>query len=208
MKINQSKERSPVSVEIEKKASEGIGENRLPFLKTVNRAKLKIIAFNVVNAILIVLTIVILNRLPLESEKIKELRSQSIQAQGASDVEVLKSEIEKNSEQINALRSIFVNDENFVDFISKIDSLKADGTIVEFVFPVSNPVVDKDKNLGFPVNLVLKGSEEAVNNSLTSVLSLHYILKPINLEISISDENEVLLKYAGFLIVDESLNSN
>ena len=198
--------KEPVSEEV--KTVDDIDVVNKETTKIIKRTRLKIIVLSVVNIILVGLTLVILGKLSPLSEHIKELRGESILAQETSDVAVLKSEIEKYSENVNKLKEIFADEEGFIRFVSKLDSLKAEGTIVEFVFPSSKPVIDKEKNLGFPVSLKFQGSAEAVNTSLTAVMSLPYILKPVNVELAISSENEIVLEFDGFLIVNESFTAN
>lgn len=173
-----------------------------------NHVKAKIIALNVINLLLIAATFFVLSRFTQISQEIKKLRSENILAQEVSDVAVIKSDLSKSEDSIQSLKSVFVDDSGFIDFVSRVDALKNQGVVVDFTFPGGKPVRDKDKSFGFPVAITFQGSQEEVDNALKTVESLPYVLKPANVEVSFTAEGQTVLKYGAFLVVDESNFSN
>jgi len=177
--------------------------------KVQRRFRKKIIAINVVNVILVIASIYYLRKMPNQAEKVKELRSAKLATEESSDVVILESDIEKNKEKIEIIEKVFVNDEGFLELLTSIDQLKLEGTVTDFSFPVTRPIADSTKNIGLPMSLTFRGNLEQINNGLAKVLSLPFLIRPVNVEVATPENSESLtVKFGGFLYTNENFNKN
>ena len=176
--------------------------------KSLGRMKAKLIIFNIINVILLASLGFMLQKLPKDAEKVKELRSASVASHAESDIGILQAELDKNRENINKISEIFVDDSKFLSFISSVDQLKASGLISNFSLPVTKPVADSNKNLGLPVSMTFSGTQEQVNQALIEVHTLPFILKPVNLDIDVVPEGNIVVRFGGFLYTHEEFNKN
>lgn len=176
--------------------------------KVLTRTKIKIVVFNIINVTLIVLLFVILQKLPQDAQKVKDLRSQASATSQESDEGILESELENNKESIAKLDSLFIDDNRFLEFINSITLIEEQGIITDFNIPVSSPIIDASKNYGLPVSLVFTGTVDSVNSSLTQVFSLPFLIRPVNINMDVSPENSLVLRMSGFLYTNESFNKN
>jgi len=176
--------------------------------KKLNRIKLKIIVLNVVNLLLLFSLFFILSRLPKKAEEVKQLRSKSFATQNESDAGVLKAELEKNQQTLDSIAQVFVDENRFLSFYSSISVLQQTGVISNLNLPVTSPVLDSNKNRGLPVSMIIKGSQAQVNEVLSFLNRLPYILRPVNVDMDVSLEKEITLRYGGFLYTDENFSKN
>ena len=175
--------------------------------RKISRVLVKIVALNIVNALLIVAIFYVLSQLPVEGKKIKELRSTQIAANESNDAAVLLAEVDRNKDKINELKALFADDSGFLRFVSEADSLKAEGIITELSFPGGVPVRNEDKELGLPVLIVLQGTKEQINTGLEKVLSLPFFLKPVSVELETTPEL-LIMRFGAFLFVNEDFSKN
>lgn len=176
--------------------------------KSLGRTKVKIIIFNIINLVLLVSLGFLLQKLPRDAEKVKELRSAQVVSHSENDIGVLQAELDKNKENIESISEVFVDDEKFLGFITSIDQLEASGVISNFSLPVTKPVLDSNKNLGLPVSMTFSGSLDQVNQAFAEVDKLPYILKPVNIDIDVLPDGRRTVRFGGFLYTNENFNKN
>lgn len=170
----------------------------------------KIVVFNVVNVILVVIILFLVGRLPGEAEKVKNLRSEEIAAQESSSIGVLTSELEKNSSKIQELKDVFVDENQFISFVTSIESIRSQGILSDVTFPVVNPVKDGSGHLGLPVSIVARGNQDQLNLAIEEVLNLPFLLRPVNVNLEVVNQTEqtYILRLGLFLYVDEEFSEN
>jgi len=174
----------------------------------LSRTKLKIIVFNVINAVLLAGLIFMLRQLPRNAEKVKELHSQSIASQEESDIGVLEAEIDKSQGSIDRISNLFATDIQFLDFISQIDKLEETGVVRDFNLPVTTPVLDSTKNPGLPVSMTFTGSKEEINQAFVTISQMPFILKPVNISMDVGADGIIIVRYGGFLYTNEKFSKN
>lgn len=175
--------------------------------KASSRILLKIIVINVVSGLLIIAIFVLLNKLSDLGEALKEIRSERFVSQGESEVAVLQSEIEKNREKIERLESLYLDKSSFADFIGVLNTLQTEGVITRIILSGEDPILNSKKQLGYPINLVLEGTEEQINTGLERIYAQPVLFSTINSEIEIGAERAVL-RLNIFLLTDEQFSQN
>ena len=168
-------------------------------VKKKNHTRTKIVVFNIINIFLIGAIFYLLNRFTPLALEIQELRANAILAQETSDIAVLESDLERYEDEVRELRDVFITENNYINFISSVEQIKTDEVITVFT-PSGNTTTDKDRDVGFTIIFELRGSQEQVGNKLNQIQNLPYIIKPINFEISFTEEGLVVLRYVGLLL--------
>lgn len=175
--------------------------------KRLARTKYKIIIFNIINIVLFVSLVFILRRLPTTAENVKQLRSEVASSQGESDVGILHSELDRNSEVIQRLKSEFIDDSGFLRLVALLSELQQNGVIRNYNLPVTNPVTDLTKNKGLPVSVEFVGTQEQVNQSLSLFKELPFMIKDVKVVVT-KQEESITVQYSGFIYTDEGFNQN
>lgn len=191
-----------------KKQEQNMEEKHSQEEKSLYRTKIKIAIFNIINAALLVALVFMLQKFPSDAEKVKQLRSESVASEDENDIGVLHAELDRNREKISRISDVFVDEDKFLNFIASVDQMESQGLISNFNLPVTKPVMDSNKNLGLPVAMTFSGSVEQVNQAFSQVSALPFILRPVNIDMDISLEGQVVVRYGGFLYTDESFSSN
>lgn len=174
----------------------------------IGSKKIKVIIINIVNVILFFSLVFILNKLPQTAREVKKARSESIVVQEVSEIAVLSSEIEKNKGNIEKIDAVFATENGFLEFISSVEAIQADGILSDFVFPVSQPIPDSTGNIGFPVSLIFRGNQTDVNREVERFLLLPFLTKTLNANIELSPGSEdIILRMGVFLYINEEFKS-
>ncbi len=161
-----------------------------------------------VDLICLLLIFIFLSILPAKAQEAKKLKSLSLKIQAAKEKLINPAEL-VSEKQIADLQAVFPKDEGLVNFINEIDSLKKQGLVNQFSFASEKPVKDKNGYLVLPIVIQFSGSEAEVNYGLNKILSLPYLFRAINVEISkVPNEDKVSLKYGGVLYINEKNNTN
>lgn len=175
--------------------------------KASSRILLKIIAINIVSAILIIIIFVLLNKLSDLGVALKEIRSERFVSQGESEAAVLRSEIEKNQSKIDELEALFVNRSDFSNFIGVLNVLQNEGIVTSIIPSGNDPVQNSKKQLGIPIAIELQGTKDQINSALMRIYSEPVLFSTINTELEIGAESAVL-KLNIFLLTDEQFSQN
>jgi len=175
--------------------------------KKKSKLFLKIIALNIVNALLLIAILYFIQELPKIAGKVKELRSAVIVAQETADAAVLSSEIERNSEKINTLKALFLDAGGFSDFLTRLGIIRSEGVLTEFDFPGGTPTVNAAGKSVLSLALTFRGSQDQVNDALSKILLLPVLIEPGSVELE-GNKEAMILRFGGFLYVDEYFANN
>ncbi|MCX7928610.1 MAG: hypothetical protein N2558_02910 [Patescibacteria group bacterium] len=174
-----------------------------------NQSKEKIVSLRegvliVINVISITFLVFLLFRLPYEAKKVHNLqveiqKNQSIQNTDVAGIELAKEKADK-------LKSLFLNDEGIVQFVSAIESLKQKNqSFVKVEFPSQEVTKDKTGNMTIPVIIELSGSWLEVGRGFSEIEALPYLFRAVSIDIRPNkvDQNKFDVKYGGVLYVSE-----
>ncbi len=174
---------------------------------------IKVVGANVINVILLVVVLYLLSQLTQVAGKIKELRSAQLAAEETTDAAVIKAEVDKNADKVGELTSLRAGDQEFIDFIEAVSALKSKGVIADVQYPGTTVGHDKIAPMdgkGFPVLIVLRGSQDQINTGLARVLDLPFLFLPQDVEFdTVGEEGGVPgMKLNVLLVVNENFAEN
>ena len=171
----------------------------------------KVYAMIFISIVGLVITFVLLNRMSASSEEIYNLKKEGNSSSDVTTIAFLKEENSHLEDKMNDLRGLFAQQSEIIQFVEEIDRLKREGVIQQVSFVTNDVIKDRSGNYGYPVTIVMSGSEEQVDASLRNIQSLPFLLRGVDTEISreVNEEGaEVInLVYGGFLYV-EKLETN
>ena len=169
----------------------------------LRKVVLRIIVFNVVNVFLVVLILTLIGGLSRKANELKILKNEKILTQEMTDVAVLRADLNNWAVEIEKIKSVFVDEDNFLKFLDAKDQLQASGIVTDF--SVSDKVVkDGNGNKGYALLIEFKGGVENVRRGLETLEKMPFLMRTASLDISIlREENQVRVKYIGFLYVNE-----
>lgn len=183
--------------------------------KRLNRTAVKVIAANVVNFILLGIIFYMISTLPQVAERLKGLRSAQIAAEETADAAILTADIERNAQQISALRALRVKDSEFIDFVEAASAMQAEGVISEVIYPggaVMHPDISALKGRGFPIVFVVQGSQENISSAMARIFGLPFLFLPQDIEIETvangDGSQSMTARLSVLLIVDDNFAAN
>ena len=177
--------------------------------KTDLRPYASILLLGLINVIIIIVLLFVLGQLPHKASEVKVARNRQIKNISGGDVEAVKREIERNSIKIQVIRDLYPDQTEVISFVNAIDSLKEEGTLVNFSFASEAPVVDRLGFKALPVVITISGDVDSIRSGLSSIDNLPYVLRPVTVEMTRSeDETSFVLQYGGVLYVSESFEEN
>ena len=161
-----------------------------------------------INLVLIIVTFLILSNLSTKAADLKKIKNDELDAMASTKVQPSDLEIKSNTEKIDKLNALFPNESGLVNFVKEIEKLKTGGIIKGISFVSQEPVRDKTKYLGIPFVIEAEGSWEQIDASLSEIQKLPFLIRAVTVEVNVTEEKLVNLKYGGFIYVDESLAKN
>ncbi len=184
--------------------------NKKPVNKFVDMlTKNKILIIVVLDFLLVIGTIILLTKGLASAQKLSELRSLEIKYDGLVTPEVVLSDLLENEKTIADLASVFIDEQGFIEYVEKLDALRAQGAVTKFSFVTQEPVKDKQGFFGLPLLLEFEGTGVEVEDALTKVQMLPVILKPIDVEIfDNKGEDKLIVKMSAFLYTNEKFSGN
>ena len=189
-----------------KKSKEGLNSAKGGFK---NRFYARLIFAALINIFAAMFLLITLQKLPSRAKELNNLKQSLFIAKQSVDVDIADFELKANQEKVDKLLALFPDDVGLVDFVQEIEKLKNAGALTNFTFANQIPVRDKTSYLGIPVAIELLGSWEAVGNDMKSLQELPFLLRPISTDLRrMNEEGNIMVKYGGFLYVDESMEKN
>ena len=169
--------------------------------------KAAIIAF--INIIAIAGIIYFDRKIPTKALEIKRLRSEQLGI-GAQNLDIVKKDLENNSDKIDKLLSLFPDDSGLVVFANELDRIKAEGKVIGFSFAAESAIKDKTGSIGIPVLIEIKGTWPEIDTDLQKIESLPFLLRAIEIEAQPAPEGEGIIdfKFGGFLYVGKDFGKN
>jgi hypothetical protein len=165
-----------------------------------------ILAF--INLIGIASIVYFAQKIPTKAEEVKSLRNEQLGI-GTQDLEVIKKDIEGNSQKADKVLALFPNDEGLVVFVNELDKIKKEGKIVGFSFAAENAIKDKTGNLGIPVLIEINGTWAEIDSDLQKIQRLPFLLRAIEVEAQPAEEEGLInFKFGGFLYVGKDFGKN
>ncbi|KKQ95806.1 MAG: hypothetical protein UV74_C0013G0411 [Candidatus Woesebacteria bacterium GW2011_GWB1_43_14] len=162
----------------------------------------KVIVINIINAVLVVVSLYLIVKLPVISSEINSLRSEQVVRESQSDYLVQKADIENNQSKISRLQQLFADDTALIQFVTSIDELREQGLVVEFSFLTNSAVDDKSGNQGIPILIKFQGDMGQINSSILEIEKLPYLLRPIDIELTKQPEGDYIFSYGAFLYLN------
>lgn len=170
--------------------------------KDNSKILVKIIVFNVVNLILVASLFYLIGKMPKLAADLKETKSATYAKEGVNDAAILRSEIEKNQDKIDALMDLTVDEVGLVEFVQEIRNIKNEGLITDLVFTDQGAIRNSKKELGYPISFVFQGTREQINRGLERLYSLPVLYKISGAELEGTAESATY-KLDIFLLIDE-----
>lgn len=178
-------------------------------VKPRTRSWWKELILGLFNLIFVVMTFYYLSKLPEKAKLAKELRSASGVSTEVLDLELAKFDISTSEDKFTKLSMLFPDQKRLLEFISEIDKLKVDGNVTYFAFASESVVKEKSGFVGYPFVLEFEGSKQEVYSGLERFNNLPYLFRPVNFSIESGERpGSILLKYGGFLYVDDATQKN
>jgi len=179
-------------------------EDRRPFLKSVIVMGL--------NLVVIVVTVVLLGKVPGLAKRTQEARTDLFRNSETVDYDVLGAEIEARNTQIAEIEGALATEQGLIDFVSSVDSLRNEGIVTRFSFLANSPVKDKNGSPGLPFVVEFNGDEGRVERALVSVQSLPYLTRPVEFGLVKKTAEDgggaITILYNGFIYVSKDVAQN
>jgi len=163
---------------------------------------LKIASIHLVNLTLLLLTLVLLGKLPQKAQIMRQLRNQKIAQEEKTSIEVLEAELLALDPQIEMLEKAFVGDQDFLRFVETMDELKSRGLIADYE-PLSGGVVRSKRSSGLPVELTLVGDAGQISQGLSAISEITFLFKPVTFEMQKTEDGNYNLNYGIFVYTYE-----
>lgn len=171
--------------------------------KVVSAKEGILIGINIVSVILLAF---LLFKLPQEAKKIHDLRVSLQKSDNSQSFEF--TEIAAAKEKTDKLKSLFLNDEGIVQFVSSVESLKEKTpSVTRIEFPAQEASKDKTGNMVIPVIIELSGTWQEVGDGFSEIEALPYLFRAASIDVKQNkeDQGKVDVKYGGVLYVNEQI---
>lgn len=192
----KTKRENPVKAEVksEKSGSAERGRKMKPWIILL-----------VVNVTMLMISVYFILSLPKKASDLNKLRSNEQKVKESKNIDVSGLEYKPAKDNVDKLTGFYPDEGGVIKFIEMVDGLKEKGQIKNFSLVGQDAVKDKTGAYGIPFIVELEGSWTDINLSLQEVQKLPYLIRAINVEVNVIDENTVNLKYGGFLYVSDKL---
>jgi hypothetical protein len=107
---------------------------------------------------------------------------------------------------VEDLNGLFVDDEGFFSFVASMDEIRAEGVLTELSFP-GNVTTGRSRHRGQPINMVFVGDQVQINDALSKVLGVPFLLEPVNAELEAGGE-QMVFRFGVLLLVDDDFAKN
>lgn len=165
----------------------------------ISHVLLKVILMNVVNLFVLGGIVFLLQQLPRQAQHVKTVSTEIQGLQEAADVAVLKSDIERNKEKIDALTATLAADKTVIFFITRMDEIKKTTPDLQYEFPITTEVPDKSGLKGLPISITMKGTKKAISDAFIAVGKIPVFMKPITFSMAQDETGVYNAKFGGFL---------
>lgn len=168
----------------------------------ISRLMIKVVIVNAINFIVFLSILFLLPELSKKANEVKIANGSLIAASRSIDSSVLKAQLSKEKENISKLKSFFDRDNTVISFVQNMDTIKQNGIVTNFDFPVSIPVPDRYGGTGFPTQIILKGNSSQISEALIEISKFPVLLRPITLTLDLNVDGTYDSKYGCFLYIN------
>ena len=178
----------------------------LPVKKIKNTRKIKPwILLVVIDFLMLLMSGFIILELPKKAEELNKVRSEEQKIKESKNIDVNGLEYPPTKEKVNELNGYFPEEAGVIAFIESIEALREKGIARNFSLVAQDAVKDKTGSFGIPFIVYFEGSWENIDKSLQEFQDLPYLIRAVNVETEMIDNEIVILRYGGFLYVSEKL---
>lgn len=147
-------------------------------------------------------------KIPTRALEVKKLRSEQLGI-AAQNLDLIKKDVEKNSEKVDKLLSLFPDEGGLVTFANELDKIKKEGKVVGFTFAAERALKDKTKAFGIPILIEIKGTWDEIDRDFQRIQRLPFLLRAIEIEAKPAEEEGLIdFKFGGFLYVGKNFGKN
>lgn len=174
----------------------------------VKKAGLKIkswILLLIIDFLMLIISTFFIVSLPKKAADLNKARSDEQKVKESKNIDVTGLEYKPTKDSVDKLNSYYPEEAGVIDFIEAIEVLKENGYVKNFSLVGADAVKDKTGAFGIPFVVEFEGDWGKINLSLQELQKLPYLMRAINVEARVVDENVINFKYGGFLYVSDSL---
>ena len=174
----------------------------------VKKAGVKIkswILLLIIDFLMLIISVFFIISLPKKAADLNKARSDEQKVKESKNIDVTGLEYKPTKDSVDKLNSYYPEEAGVIDFIEAVEGLKENGYVKNFSLVGADAVKDKTGAFGIPFIIEFEGNWEKVNLSLQELQKLPYLMRAINVEAKVVDENVINFKYGGFLYVSDSL---
>lgn len=204
-KKEQTKTQKVTKVEVQE--SKSISEKKvelIPVVKKKVRNKSLFLIF-ITDLVLLAIAIFFIVNLPKKAAELNQVKSEEQKVKESKKIDITGLEYQPTKESVDKLTGFYPMEDGVIDFIEMVEVLKDSGRIKNFALVGQDAVKDKTGAFGIPFIIEIEDSWENINISLQEFQKLPYLIRAINVEVRVIDENTISFKYGGFLYVSDKL---
>ena len=194
-----------VNKDLPKSSVEKIGEQKVKKPKGEKKWWIKDLILASVNIVFLAALMIILGKMPIRANELSQLKNTFVVATAKSEVQIAEFEIEESKLKAEELKKFFPTQSGLANFAGEMDKLREEGLISSFSFASEDAVRDQTGYYGVPVIIRFLGTWDQIEQGLTKLGDLPFIIRAVSIEAGAGDDNLVDFRYGGFLYVDESL---
>lgn len=163
----------------------------------------KDIILSIINIISIIFLFVILSKLKTASVELNQVKNEIFQRSQSPKISSIQ--LDNYDDKYEKLSTVFLDEAGVADFISKVESLKTNGSsFVKISFASQLAVKDKTGNYGYPVVISLKGNWESISKDLKIINDLNYLFRVVRFKSEYNQiDGTIELDYGIMLYVKE-----
>ena len=158
-----------------------------------------------INLLMFGVSIFFIVSLPKKAGELNKARSDEQKVKESKEIDVTGLENNLTKESVDGLAKYYPEESGLIDFIELVEEMRENGLVKNFSLVGQDAVKDKTGAYGIPIIIEFEGSWESINVSLQALQKLPYLIRAINVEAKVVDEQIVNFKYGGFLYVSDKL---
>lgn len=190
-------------VEEDKNISETNKAELMPAKKIIKIKSLFLLL--IIDLMLLAISIFFIVNLPKKATELNRVKSEEQKVKESKKIDITGLEYQPTKESVDKLIGYFPMEDGVIDFIEMVEVLKKNGQIKNFALVGQDAVKDKTGAFGIPFIIEIEDSWENINISLQEFQKLPYLIRAINVEARVINENIISFKYGGFLYVSDKL---
>ncbi|KKQ73775.1 MAG: hypothetical protein US96_C0053G0006 [Candidatus Woesebacteria bacterium GW2011_GWB1_38_5b] len=168
----------------------------------------KVAILAAVNLVCAVGTLILQANLAAKAQELKKARVHEINTDLKTNEKAIEEELVKLEEKYTKILPVFPTVDTILDFINLKESLVTNGEVKSFTFAGEGVIKDRLGLGGLPVLAEAEGDINKINQALTKIGSMPYLIREIKIELGQEATGSYKLRYGGFLYTDENFTQN